>query len=44
MNEVIKVRRNEEGKILIKLFGTVYEIQIIEDVEEEEEKPKQRKK
>ena len=42
MNEVIKVRRNEEGKILIKLFGTVYEIQIIDD-EPKEKQPKAKK-
>ena len=43
MAEVIKVKKNEDGKILIKLFGTVYEIQIIEDAEREE-KPKPKKK
>lgn len=35
--QVIKVKKNEEGKILIKLYGTVYEIQVIEDEPKEKQ-------
>ena len=38
---IIKVKPNEEGKLIIKLYGTTYEIVVEEPTKEEpkEEKP-----